>query len=73
MAIHSFGRSRELPLAVMVEVSSEIFMQRIYVVGVLVAVCLTGWLYQAPISHPATSWMTATCEYSKAVAEFGGL
>ena len=48
-------------------------MQRIYVVGVLVAVCFTGWLYQAPISHQATGWITTTAEYSKAVAEFGAL
>ena len=73
MAIHPFGGSRELSLAVMVEVSSEIVMQRIYVVGVLVAVCFTGWLYQAPISHQATGWITTTAEYSKAVAEFGAL
>ena len=73
MAIHSFRGSGEPLLAVMVEVSQEIVMQQIYVVGVLVAVCFTGWLYQAPISHQATSWMTASGEYSKAVAEFGGL
>ena len=73
MAIHPFGGSRELSLAVMVEVSSEIVMQWSYVICVLVAVCFTGWLYQAPISHQATNWMTATGEYSKAVAEFGAL
>ena len=48
-------------------------MNRIYVVGVLVAVCLAGWGYQAPISLQATSWMTAAGEYGKAVAEFGAL
>lgn len=57
----------------MVEVSREILMKRIYVAGVLIAVCFAGWMYQAPISHQATSWMTATGEYSKAVAEFGAL
>ena len=73
MAIHSFGGSGEPWQAVMVEVSREILMKRIYVAGVLIAVCFAGWMYQAPISHQATSWMTATGEYSKAVAEFGAL
>jgi|TARA_B100001741_G_C16485696_1_gene567154 hypothetical protein len=48
-------------------------MKRIYVVGVLVAVCMAVWGYQAPISRHATSWMAAAGEYSKVVAEFGAL
>ena len=48
-------------------------MKRIYVVGVLVAVCFAGWGCQMPVSLQATSWMTAAGEYSKAVAEFGAL
>ena len=60
-------------LAGMLEVSCRIVMKRIYVFGVVVAFCLVGWGYRAPISLQATSWMTAAGEYSKVVAEFGAL
>ena len=73
MASHPFGGSGEPSTAVMVEVSQGIVMKRIYVVGVLAAVCFAGWVYQAPISYQATSLMSAAGEYSKAVAEFGAL
>ena len=53
--------------------SREVVMKRIYVVGVLAAVCFAGWVYLAPISYQATSLMSAAGEYSKAVAEFGAL
>ena len=57
----------------MVEVFEEIVMNRIYVLGVLAAVCFASWGYQAPISYQTTTLMSAAGEYSKAVAEFGAL
>ena len=73
LAIHPFGGSGEPSTAVMLKRSRKVVMKRIYVVGVLAAVCFGGWVYQAPISYQATTLMSAAGEYSKAVAEFGAL